>query len=70
MFFSASSGPQKHAAAVMALSKMPGLLELRAQLLAMIQAPATTLVRLIGTPATQVARAIGQYGEKQGDGGE
>lgn len=40
------------------LSAMPGLAELRAQLLALIQTPATTLVRLIGTPATQLARVL------------
>lgn len=40
------------------LSELPGLPELRAQLLALINTPATTLVRLISTPGTQVARVI------------
>ncbi len=52
------------------LSKMPGLPELRAQLLALIQTPATTLVRLFGTPGTQLARVIDAYREKQEGGGE
>ena len=40
------------------LSSMPGALELRAQLLALINTPATTLVRLINTPATQLGRVV------------
>ena len=40
------------------LSKLPGLPELRAQLLALFQTPATQLVRLLGTPATQLARVV------------
>lgn len=43
------------------LSKLPGLQELQAQLLALFNTPATTLVRLIGTPATQLARVIDTY---------
>jgi len=46
------------------LSELPGLPELRAQLLALINTPATTLVRLIGTPGTQVARVIDARREK------
>ena len=45
-------------AGVKALSKLPGLLELRAQILAMINSPATTLLRLVSTPGTQLARVI------------
>ena len=45
-------------AGVKQLAGMPGLPELRAQLLALIQTPATTLVRLLGTPGMQVARVI------------
>jgi large subunit ribosomal protein L10 len=50
---------------VLQLSKMAGLPELRAQLLALIQTPATMLVRLLGTPATQVARVIDARGREQ-----
>lgn len=40
------------------LATLPGLNGLRAQLLSLINTPATQLVRLINTPAGQVARAI------------
>jgi large subunit ribosomal protein L10 len=40
------------------LATLPGLPELRAQLLALMNTPATTLVRLLNTPASQVARAL------------
>ena len=43
---------------VKALSTMPGLPELRARLLGLLQAPATQLVRLLGTPAVQLARVV------------
>ncbi len=46
------------------LSKLPGLQEIRAQLLALVQTPATMLVRLLQTPGTQVARAIDARREK------
>jgi len=45
-------------AGVKQLAALPGLNELRAQLLSLIQMPATTLVRLLGTPATQISRAL------------
>jgi large subunit ribosomal protein L10 len=53
------------AADVKTLSKLPGLLELRGQIAAMINTPATMLVRLLGTPATQVVRVLGANQEKQ-----
>ena len=53
---------------VQQLSKLPGLPELRAQLLAMINTPATTLVRLLGTPGTQIARVVDANREKQESG--
>ena len=43
---------------VQALSKLPGLQELRAQLLGMLQQPATKLARVIGTPGQQLARVL------------
>jgi len=46
------------------LSTMPGLPELRAQLLALIATPATTLVRLLATPGTQLARVLDARREK------
>lgn len=54
---------------VKALSTMPGLPELRAQLLALINTPATMLVRLLQTPGAQVARAVDARREKL-EGGE
>lgn len=47
------------------LAMLPSLPELQAQLLAMIQTPATTLVRLLGTPGTQLARVLDARNEKQ-----
>jgi large subunit ribosomal protein L10 len=49
---------------VKALSAMPGLAELRARLLGLLQAPATQLVRLLGTPATQLARVMKAHQDK------
>ncbi len=43
---------------VEALSKLPGLQELRGQLLALINTPAQTLVRLASTPATQLTQVL------------
>lgn len=45
-------------AQIATLASLPGLPEIRAQLLALVATPATQLVRLLGTPATQVARAV------------
>jgi large subunit ribosomal protein L10 len=44
---------------VQALAKMPGLPQLRQQLAAMINQPATKLVRMIGTPGQQLAQVLG-----------
>ena len=52
------------AAGVKALSTMPGLAELRARLLGLLQAPATQLVRLLGTPGTQLARVVQAHHDK------
>jgi large subunit ribosomal protein L10 len=49
---------------VKALSSMPGLPELRARLLGLLQAPATQLVRLLGTPAAQLARVVKAHQDK------
>ena len=50
------------------LATLPGLPELRAQLLALVQTPATTLVRLLNTPGGQIARALDARREKLGGG--
>jgi large subunit ribosomal protein L10 len=43
---------------VQALAKMPGLNELRAQILGMLTQPAAKLARVIATPGQQLARAV------------
>jgi large subunit ribosomal protein L10 len=52
-------------AQVKVLASLPGLEELRAQLLALFQTPATTLVRLLSTPGTQLARVLDARRESQ-----
>jgi large subunit ribosomal protein L10 len=47
------------------LASLPALPELRAQLLCLIQTPATQLVRLLGTPGTQVARVLDAHRDRQ-----
>ncbi len=47
------------------LASLPGLPELRAQLLSLLQTPASQLVRLLGTPGSQLARALDAHREKQ-----
>jgi len=49
---------------VRALSAMPGLSELRASVLAVLQAPASKLVRLLSTPATQMVRVLRAHGDE------
>jgi large subunit ribosomal protein L10 len=52
---------------VKALSTMPGLPELRASLLGVLQAPASKLVRLLNTPAQQMVRVLKAHGDKQAE---
>jgi large subunit ribosomal protein L10 len=63
-----AAGSTLDAKGVEALSKLPGLPETRAQILAMILTPATTLVRLINTPGGQLARVLQANVDKQGGG--
>lgn len=49
---------------VIALSKLPGLNELRAKLLGLLQAPATKVAGVVQAPAGQLARVIGAYAAK------
>ncbi len=57
-------GAEISAKSVIALSKLPPLPQMRAQLLALIQTPATQLVRTISEPARQVAAVVKAYSEK------
>ena len=52
------------AQSVIALSKLPPLPQMRAQLLALIQTPATQLVRTVSEPARQVAAVLKAFSEK------
>lgn len=52
------------AQSIIALSKLPPLPQMRAQLLALIQTPATQLVRTVSEPARQVAAVIKAFSEK------
>jgi large subunit ribosomal protein L10 len=49
---------------VKALAKMPGLTELRGQLLGMLNQPAAQLVRMLNAPGSQLARVIQAHSEK------
>jgi len=53
-----AEGASLDAKGVEQLSKMPGLNELRAQLLGMLQQPATRLVQMINAPGGALARVV------------
>jgi large subunit ribosomal protein L10 len=59
-----AEGKKIDAKGVEALAKMPGLPQLRATILRMINTPATQLVRIIAAPGTQLARVISAHAEK------
>ena len=62
----AKAGEKKiDSAGVMALAKMPGLNELRATILSMLNQPATKLLRTIKEPGGALARVIKAKSEKQ-----
>jgi large subunit ribosomal protein L10 len=52
------------ASGVKALSTMPGLREMRARLLGLLQAPSSQLVRLLNTPGSQLARVMKAHQDK------
>jgi large subunit ribosomal protein L10 len=58
------SGSQLDAEGLKTLSTLPGLPEMRARLLGLLQAPASRLVRLLGTPGNQLARVIKAHQDK------
>jgi large subunit ribosomal protein L10 len=60
------NGSRVDAKGVEALAKMPGLPELRATLLRMINTPATQLARVIAAPGQQLARVVQANVDKQG----
>jgi large subunit ribosomal protein L10 len=58
-------GRRIDAKGVQALAKLPGLPELRARILGMINQPAAKLARTIAAPGTQLAMVIKAKSEKQ-----
>lgn len=57
-------GKRIDANGVKALAKMPGLPELRAQILGMLNQPAGKLVRTIAAPGSQLARVVQAHADK------
>jgi large subunit ribosomal protein L10 len=51
-------------AGIKALAAMPSLNELRAQLIGLVNAPATKIARVVTAPAAKVARVFAAYAEK------
>ena len=49
---------------IKALAELPGLDQLRANILGLIQAPASKLARLMAAPGSQVARVVKAHSEK------
>jgi len=58
-------GRKVDAAGIKALASLPGLPELRAQILGMLTQPAGKLVRTIAAPGSQLARVIQAYADKK-----
>jgi large subunit ribosomal protein L10 len=58
-------GKKTDAAGVKALAKLPGLPELRAKILGMINQPASKLVRTIAEPGSKLARVIKARAEQK-----
>ncbi|MCL2011209.1 MAG: 50S ribosomal protein L10 [Cystobacterineae bacterium] len=58
------NGQRMNAAEINALSKLPGLPELRASLLGLLLQPATQLVRTLAEPGSRLARVLAQRLEK------
>jgi large subunit ribosomal protein L10 len=59
---------QLDVAGVKALAALPSLDQLRSQLLAMINTPATRIAGVVQAPVSQLARVFGAYGSKEGEG--
>ena len=50
---------------VAALAALPSLNELRAQLIGLLQTPATRIAVVLGAPASQVARVLKAHADKE-----
>jgi large subunit ribosomal protein L10 len=53
---------------IIALAKLPSLDELRAQILAMVQAPARNVVTVVASGVRQVVNVLDAYAKKEGEG--
>lgn len=60
----AFNGQMLDVKAITALAKLPSLDELRGNLVAMINTPATRIAGILKVPVSQVARVIGAYGAR------
>jgi large subunit ribosomal protein L10 len=60
-------GSAVDAAEIAAVAKLPSLDQLRGQIIGLIQAPATKLVRLFSEPGGQLARVVSARGRQEGD---
>lgn len=58
---------QLDVAGVKALAALPSLDQLRSQLIAMINTPATRIAGVVQAPVSQLARVFGAYGSKGGE---
>ena len=58
------SGNAVNSFEVAEIAKLPSFEEIRAQLISLIQAPATRIARLLQTPGGNVARVLSAYSEK------
>ena len=52
-------------AGIKALAALPSLDELRAQIIGLVQAPATKIARTVSEPGAQLARVFAAYGAKE-----
>ena len=59
-------GKKTDAAGVAALAKLPGLSELRAKILGLLNQPAGKLVRTVGAPGSSLARLLQARAEALG----
>ena len=62
----AMDGKAMTAAEVEALAKLPSLDQLRAQIIGLLNAPASKIVGVVDAPASKLARVFAAYGAKEG----
>ena len=62
----AMDGKALSASEVDALAKLPSLDQLRAQIIGLLNAPASKIVGVVDAPASKLARVFAAYGAKEG----